>query len=273
MFTYVQREDHMRVLLWSLLDQFLQKTELYTTINTPSKASKLTELMAFAQNLLGTLQNYDSLGVHVQAQPQALLETFLNPEANNESGKDKHDEIAEDREENDVNNGEGNISNSNNINNGGGVSLLDDLMSSNALNQFKDKKKPVPPPAPAVPTSSQQPAYYSNMDILIAPDVQPRYHHVLPVSSTSGAANNISKSHRSGSEDDGMLSQSNKLKMNKKFMDGSGGNDILQDRLLRAQQAFASLREPAVTNTMTASSANLANRGANNQNMYASSRK
>jgi hypothetical protein len=148
------------------------------------------------------------------------------------------------------------------------ASLLSDLMSTNALGAFRDERRkdaqqaslsydgafPGPQRSRTASTASNsgKPSYFPDSDLMSAPDVQLRYNHTLPVS-TSASAN-----HSSDGEDQSPSSNRRKapaapatvvpVKAKTKTPPKPlGKDDVLKDRLQKAQQAFASLREPTAT--------------------------
>ena len=139
-------------------------------------------------------------------------------------------------------------------------SLLSDLMTTNALGTFKDQRRrdrdtnsTNSEQSISPPNQQSKPSYFPDSDLMSAPDVQLRYKHTLTVDATAAINEN---------EDSPNPAGGNRRRAPSAPAGGSAAvtppsrmvakDDVLKDRLQKAQQAFASLREPASSNGLVA---------------------
>jgi len=291
------------------------KTQLLTSMGIPPKAAKLTELMSFVHHLLSTVQNYEHVvhnkvekmsmpippKIHTnnnqhtvppsvskqqiymqsqsqsQAQSQAQVQYYSQSQAQSQSQPSSHS--------------------------------MRMTGQTDVLSSYKDNKKKAtneeivmsPPPIEnhntvtngnngnnsSSPLQRSVSSMYAGVDVITAPDVQPRYNKTLPIRaySTSFSSQPDTDDH-SGSGDDpddietiksnsamrrtasishtaestsfndidrsitqrkkntNVNTNANNSSSSNSNIDTNGDGDILHDRLLRAQNAFASMREP-----------------------------
>ena len=255
----------------------MNRTDLMKSFGMPNSNIKLTELMTFTQNLLETLHSYDVMEASHRATVMSVPATASQPIHQPQPPRPPasvHMEVPETPDTNLVTShflhpiDEEEVENHQRTESASSASLLDDLMATNAIAIHKESRRPNQENAKESAPMSKMPSYYPDMDVLVAPDVEPIYRNTLPVAPTVTKASDTVKNRPSEENSPAAPNRKSRLQGQKPSPPAKSDN-VLHDRLLRAQQAFASLREPpssSTTTNTTASSNNSNSSHAGNAN-------